>query len=301
MKRSSSPARDKREIFSLASCRRGGIGLLGVLLTTFVVAAVGLGVDLTRMMLVKSRLQTSVDAAALVAGREMNLPVNVAETDAKALFWSNFGRTGASTDPNNKGYKGYLGAVAGDPTFTRPSGDVNTVTINATATVEMTLMAIVGAKTTTVPAQASAKRAVLGMELALVLDVTGSMGPNVDRDNGPTNTGSNIAAQRAAATNLMNILFGSNDTQPNLFVSVVQFVASVNMGTQNTQWLKELPDSRKYGNAGWAGCVEARSGGEDQTDTPPIGDARFTPFLWQSTMDKYTYKSGTSISRRTRS
>lgn len=268
--------------------------MLGVLLVAIVVAAVGFGVDLTRLMLVKSRLQTSVDAAALVAGREMNLPISEAETDAKALFWSNFGRTGTSTDPNNKGYKGYLGAVAGDPTFTRPSGDVNTVTVNATATVEMTLMAIVGAKTTTVPAQASAKRAVYGMELALVLDITGSMGPNVDA-NGNTMTSSSIAGLRTAATNLLDAVYGANDTQPNLYVSVTQFAASVNIGKGNEGWL--VPgslDQNKYGDAKWAGCVEARTGpapynsGEDQTDTPPANS--FVPYLWRSTID--TYKSG---------
>lgn len=291
MKKIFSLARNKREIFSFAFCRRGGIGMTGVLLVAVVVAAVGFGVDLTRLMLVKSRLQTSVDAAALVAGREMNLPVNEAEADAKALFWSNFGRTGISTDQNNIGYIGYMGAVAGDPTFTRPSGDVNTVTVNATATVGMTLMTIVGAKATTVPAQASAKRAVYGMELALVLDITGSMGRTFLGDKSTRDPNTNITGLYNAATNLVNIVFGPKEYDPNtdplpkLFVSVVPFTASVNIGNTHAGWVTGL-DVSKYSPTNWAGCVEAREGSDDQTDTPPTLSP-FRPYLYPKTTGVY--------------
>ena len=281
----------------LASCRRGGIGTMGIFLVIPVIAAVGLGVDLARLWLVKSRLQTSVDAAALVAGKGINTAAGT--VDGTALFWSNFGRTPPSgvTDPTKKGNTGYLGAIATDPTFTTVSAD--TILIKASATLERTLLGVVGKSLGTVSAQASVKRAAFGMEVALVLDVTGSMGPNVSSDNGPTVTTSNIAGLRTAATNLLDILYGASDTQPNLFVSVTQFTASVNIGKTNTGWL--VPgslDQNKYGNVKWAGCVEARTGpspynsGEDQTDTPPSSQP-FTPYLWQSTMDKY--KSGKTV------
>lgn len=291
MKKNSSPVQKRQGASSFASCRRGGIAVLGVFLFGLMVLAVGIGVDLTRLMLVRSRLQTAVDAAALVAGREMNLPVNEAEADAKALFWSNFGRTGTSTDPNNKSYLGYLGAVAGDPTFTRPSGDVNTVTVNATAIVDMTLMGIVGANAKLVPAQASAKRAVYGMELALVLDITGSMGRTFLGDKVTRDPNTNITGLYNAATNLVNIVFGpkeydsNTDPLPKLFVSVVPFTASVNIGTGHANWVTGL-DTSKYSPTIWAGCVEARGGSDDQTDTDPLSKP-FTPYLYPNTTGVY--------------
>ena len=134
------------------------------------------------------------------------------------------------------------------------------------------------------------KRATLGMELAIVLDITGSMGRTFLGDGKTLDTSQNINAMRSAATNLVNIVFGPNETTPNLFASVTTFTASVNIGKQYTNWLKPGSlDQSKYSTSGWAGCVEARTGGEDQTDTPPTS-APFFPYLYKSTLGVYTYK-----------
>ena len=284
-----SPTVAVRDAASFASCRRGGISLMSSLLTVLMVAAVGIGVDLTRLWLVRSRLQTALDAAALVYAREITSSNKVA--DAIALYWSNFGRTGTSLDPKNKGYIAYLGAVGGDPTFQEANGD--TVTINATATVGTTIAGALRVLSIPVPdlflvgSTVSAKRATLGMELAIVLDITGSMGRTFLSDGKTLDSSTNINGMRTAATNLVNIVFGNNETTPNLFASVTTFTASVNIGKQYTNWLKAgILDQAKYGTSGWAGCVEARTGGEDQTDTPPTSSP-FVPYLYKSTFGVY--------------
>ncbi len=274
-------SRQARGLLSLASCRRGGIAIIGVLSAAAMIAMVGLGVDLTRLMLVKSRLQTAVDAAALAAGRGIN-PTSgtvddAAKADAKALFWSNFGRAGTNPDPTQKGYTGYLGATAtGDPAITSPTND--TVLVQASATVQTTFTRVlVGALLgSSVSAQASAKRQALGMELALVLDITGSMGRTF-RSDGTLDPNTNINIMRAAATNLVNIVYGSNETVANLYTSVTTFTASVNIGPNNSGWLRSGSlDQSKYGTSGWAGCIEARANGEDQTDTRAVQRFRMT-------------------------
>ena len=270
--------RRKADLGALLKCREGNIAIIAGFLLIPIIAATGVGVDLSRIWLVQSRLQTAVDAAALVAGRGIN--TTTANSDATAIYWSNFGRT------NKTSNAGYLNSVAAAPTIQNLDSD--TVLVTATATVNLTLMGTVksilnpGSNTpTVVSAQASAKRALLGMELALVLDITGSMKSN-----------DNIGGLRTAATNLVDIVFGSNDTQPNLMVSVVPFTASVNIGKAHTDWLAPGSlDQSKYGSVGWAGCVEARAGtlfasGEDSSDSPPAS-VPFRPTFWPSTKGKY--------------
>jgi hypothetical protein len=68
-------------------------------------------------------------------------------------------------------------------------------------------------------------RQVKGMELALVMDNTGSMASN-----------SRMTIMKAAATDLVNILFGSRETAPNFWVALIPYVAVVNIGTQHDTW-----------------------------------------------------------------
>ena len=262
---------------AFAKCERGNITIIAYFLLVPIILATGFAVDLARIWLVQSRLQTSVDAAALVAGRGIN--TSTRDADATAIYWSNFGRYDKVSNA------GYLSAVASVPTIT--TLDADTIKVTATAAVNLTLMGLVKGiagqteTPTIVNATASTKRALYGMELALVLDITGSMKSN-----------DNIGGLRTAATNLVDIVFGSSDTQPNLLVSVVPFTASVNMGKQHTDWLAAGSlDQSKYGSSGWAGCVEARTGtvvasGEDSTDSPPAS-VPFQPTFWPSTKGKY--------------
>ena len=189
---------------AFAKCERGNITIIAYFLLVPIILATGFAVDLARIWLVQSRLQTSVDAAALVAGRGIN--TSTRDADATAIYWSNFGRYDKVSNA------GYLSAVASVPTIT--TLDADTIKVTATAAVNLTLMGLVKGiagqteTPTIVNATASTKRALYGMELALVLDITGSMKSN-----------DNIGGLRTAATNLVDIVFGSSDTQPNLLSS----------------------------------------------------------------------------------
>ena len=82
------------------------------------------------------------------------------------------------------------------------------------------------------------------MEIALVLDVTGSM------------AGAPMTALRNAATDLVNIIYGPNDTLPNLWVSVVPYTSTVNIGRGRSGWLAAGSlNASSYGNTVWRGCV----------------------------------------------
>jgi hypothetical protein len=60
-------------------------------------------------------------------------------------------------------------------------------------------------------------------------------------DNTYSMNGTKIADLRTAATTLVDILYGSNETVPNLWVGLVPFVQSVNVGNNHADWLVQAP------------------------------------------------------------
>jgi len=273
-------------------------------------AGIGLSVDATRVMLVRSRLGTAIDAAALAGGRDMAVSAPAQsdgwKTEVNGMFWANFGQ-----NPTNPSI-GFLGATVTGPTITQVNG--TTVQVAAQAVVPTTFMQAIGIPSVTVSAANQAIRAQNGLEIALVLDNTGSM------------KGDPIQAVRTAATELVNILYGhapddanasapGQDTQLNLWLSIVPFTAQVNVGNTRTDWLAAGSyDANKYMNTRWKGCVMARITDNSQSvtanqvvpkgdmvtidasDTPPTGSSGlpFQPYLWSSTLNKYKV-GGTSI------
>jgi hypothetical protein len=102
-----------------------------------------------------------------------------------------------------------------------------------------------------------------------------------------------MTALRDAATDMINILYGPNETVPNLWVSVVPYTATVNIGRSRSGWLAAGSlDPTAYGSTVWRGCVQARhQNGEDETDTPPT-IVPYRPHLWASTVGRYSPNLG---------
>jgi hypothetical protein len=162
------------------------------------------------------------------------------------------------------------------------------IQVSGAAVVPTTLFSIIDRRTTTVSDSAIAQRQGIGLELALVLDVTGSLGIT------------NMVAVRNAATDLVNILYGPNERQPDLWVSVVPYTATVNIGRDRETWLE--PGSLNPADflpTVWRGCVEARAGAgryafdADQDDTPP-SVMRFRPHYWPSNRTRYSHPLDTT-------
>jgi hypothetical protein len=140
-------------------------------------------------------------------------------------------------------------------------------------------MRIFGEDTMTVNARTVVQRQTTGLELALVLDITGSM---LDQNK--------IGSLKTAANELINILYGDRATVPNLWVSVVPYIAAVNVGTSNMSFLASNDRARgsatQFAPTTWGGCVLARGSGRDRTDDPP-SVASFTSYLYPDTGDVF--------------
>lgn len=234
------------------------VGLLMVPLCLMLGGAVDLGVA----YYLKNRLGYSVDSAALAVGSTVEHDVDI-EQRARDFVAANY--------PDDA-----IGTVH-DVVVT----DVdNVITVSAKATFQTFFMGIFSLDEITVAAEAEVIRAIRGLEVALVLDNTGSM-----------RGGNNIGALRDASTDFVNILFGDQVTNPNLFISIVPYAASVNPGPEafggdttptppawwpdpSDPWYVEFkynPDDNGDTLAdgqGWKGCVLERTGADLLDDTP---------------------------------
>lgn len=199
--------------------------LVGVCII-MLIGAVAVAVDIGRGQVAQSKLQASLDSAGLAAGAMVgqNLDEELLKPEAEKYLNANF--QGFTIDATITDFDLDL------------SDDETIVTLEAEATLPTTFMRIFGKNEMKVSARSEITREMTGLEVALVLDVTGSMDDPV---GGGDNT-KKIAALRTAGVDLVNILFGSNDEVDDLWVGVVPFSQSVNIGTNHADWMEDLSD-----------------------------------------------------------
>ncbi|MEZ0260694.1 MAG: pilus assembly protein TadG-related protein, partial [Alphaproteobacteria bacterium] len=237
----------------------GAIAIVFALCVPAFIGAAGVAVDLSQAYNVKVRLANALDKAALAAGSTDGTQAQIEER-VQAFFDANY--------PSEK-----LGTPFDLAADLSVQGEV---TVSASSRVDTTFMNILGLDHLNVSVAATVKRDVAGLEVVLVMDTTGSMSATA----GGSQT--KIDAAKQAATSLVTTLFGPNSNVPALWMGVVPFSQSVNIGPDRSSWTTS--DSNHYGGgATWAGCVEARySGGHDMDDSPP-SDNLFPKYYNQCT------------------
>jgi Flp pilus assembly protein TadG len=254
--------------------RGGSVATIFAVAMVPVVIAAGVGIDLARATSSKSNLQDAVDATALALA---HMPPNTpqATLDAKAAEW-------LAANLNDKA----VGPVTA--TVTPSTGQVVLV---ARSTVPTTLTAIAGFRQVAISADATVKWGLGHVEIALVLDNTGSM------------AGAKLTRLKTAATDLVNTLATSTtSTDPNaLKIGVVPFAATVKVGSsyRGQSWLNaSQPNVAAYGDdlfngqngvnrfnlfdavgEGWGGCVESRPAPYDVQDAAPTAGTPATLFV----------------------
>jgi Flp pilus assembly protein TadG len=238
--------------------RRGVAAVFLAVALVPLIGAVGLAIDSSLGYLLKTRMGKSLDTAGLAAGR-IALDDNAADV-ARQYFDANFGTDSARV--NLTDFEFELDATQ------------HFVTLSAEATTPTFFMRVFGHDIMTVRARSVIERETTGMELALVLDNTGSM------------FGSAFNAMQAAAYDLIDILYGGEDEVENLWVSLIPYTATINIGNARTGWLaagdRVLTNLASYSTAGWKGCVMAQPYPAD-TDDRPISSMKLSSFFYAST------------------
>ncbi len=234
--------------------------------------AAGIAIDYSRAYLVKKEIARALDASILAAGSMANADEDAMKAMAQRYFDANISaKTKAKYDPQL--------------TFDYEASTAE-ITASSAAVVDTYLMKLAGHDTVGVEAQAVAGRSLVNVEVALVLDNTGSM------------SGSKMTSLKEAATMLVNTLYTPSGSEDFVKFALVPFTASVNIGTDKlgNGWLDEDSESDAgqedfstsytyWGNstydgmtaqealthfdADWKGCVRARVG----TATNEDGDS----------------------------
>jgi Flp pilus assembly protein TadG len=260
--------------------RAGAIAPMFALLAVPMVLSIGVAVDVGRAVTSRNNLQDALDATGLaISHLPATTPLATVTGSANAWLVANLHDKSIST-----------------PTLT-VSTSATAVTLTASANVTTTLGGLAGISTVPINATSVIKWGLSHIELALVLDNTGSMADD-----------SKLTSLTSAATTLVSTLAAQVPaTDPTaLKIGVVPFSMTVNIGSANqgAAWLTGTMPAN-YGANGtastdifttsanrftllskmgvaWGGCVEDRPMPYDVQDTAPtasVPGSMFVPFF----------------------
>lgn len=241
---------------SFARDVRGGIALIFAIALVPIAIAAGSAVDMGRAYVVRSRLSYALDAAGLAVGSAATTDPDELEVILQDYFDANY--------PDER-----MGIPAA-PTMTI---DGNEIHLSVTAELPTTLMNVIGIHELTVGTSAVIIKETKGLEVVLVLDITGSM------------IGSKLESLIEASHTFIDILFGDEETNDKLKIGIVPFNMTVNVGTDMVGYVKNITSAR-FSPTTWKGCVEARPGGQDTTDaytaSNTASSGRWRAYSWPS-------------------
>ena len=253
--------------------RRGSVAPVMAMMVLPMTMVAGFSIDLARAHEGRLKLQQAVDAAALaLAHQPAGTPVATLTTQAQ---------TWISADLHDSDL-----ALPATVNVTLTNGQL---ALNATTHEPAILSGLVGINQFNLQAGSTTKWGLNHVEVALVLDNTGSMSQN---NKLPTLT--------TAAKNLVATLMAQAGNDANsVKISIVPFSMTVNVGNQyqNASWMSGVMPTA-YGsdifttagtnrftmfsqlNKTWGGCVESRPAPYDVQDTPPsTGGTLFVPYF----------------------
>lgn len=236
----------------------------------------GMGIDYGVNVAARTQAQNAVDATSLTLAK---LKTNVSDNDLQTKA------------------EGQVKALLADRRIVDPvvtatrNGDE--IKVSLAATTPTSLTSVMGYRSLPLHVESTTRRGSGNLEIALVLDNTGSM------------EGAKLANLKAAATDLVNSMFAEVDpAKPNsLKMAVVPFSMTVNIGSAyagssfmdvdaKSSVHKEIFADKSSAanrftllskmNRTWGGCVESRPAPYDVQDTAPSiasPDTLFVPFF----------------------
>ena len=289
----------------------GNIAILFGFLALTLFGFIGAAVDYTRYNAVKTDVIQSMDAAGLAMARlyqtDSELSDDALKEYGRRFFYENFRSENLIDDL--------------EIDFVITSADITPV-VNGTMKTKMLRVGFFDEfdmhSTTEITKKGSGK-----IELALVLDVTGSMSDYAGGEK-------KIESLRTAVDALLEVMYGENTTDDNVKVGVVPFNAYVNPGgasSWSSTWADTAGEAYYHGarffhvgedgevdmdikvnhfnlfdsvpDVDWMGCVEARPYPLDEMDVPPgtsasssdINDAVSVPTNLSDPSDDYEQRA----------
>ncbi len=250
-----------------------------------VLGSMGIAIDSGQIYLAKKRLEHAIDAAALAAAGSSALSEEEMIQRVYDFIEANY-----SDDK--------LGEI--EDIIIRMTED--SLSVSASVYVDTIFLQFLGVNTAEASSDTKVVREVRGIEVMMVLDVTGSMSSN-----------NNIASLRTAATNFVDILYDRSNEDDTIKIGMVPYSSAVNVGPYG---LGKNPDGSDYGDPfvtapsndryysnsssirfdqsrskQWHGCVLARDYPEDTKDSDADGS-------WTWEMYRSYFNDSTSYNTR---
>jgi Flp pilus assembly protein TadG len=209
----------KSSVAGFARNEAGSMTLFACFLIMMMLLVGGIGVDLMRNEMERTRVQATVDRAVLAAA-DLDQPL-----DPEAVVNDYFAKAGMSN---------YLTSVTVDEGL-----NYRTVTATANTSSPTRFMRFLGVDDLPVPARSQAEERVANVEISMVLDISGSMGWNNKMEN----------LQAAAKVFVDTVV--RDETEDLISISLIPYTAQVSAG-QGIFEAMQVP--RLTGNPSW--CLD---------------------------------------------
>lgn len=243
--------------------KTGAIAPLFGILAPVLLASVGGAIDVSYSYLIKQRLSHALDAAVLAAAASETERTNI-NNKVNRFLDMNY--------PQDK-----IGTVF--DVDINVNGDI--VNAKASAAYNTYFAKFVGINEIDVSVETEVTREVRGIEVALALDVTGSMQSN-----------NNIGALRDSTRDFITTIFDRVSDAKYLKIGMVPYAATVNVGPLASEVVYDIniPDRPDvtYDTSDptqWQGCIEERDYPDDVLDTNYFKGGHWKPFWWEHTAD----------------
>ena len=259
--------------------RDGGVGPMLALAVLPLFGFVGAAIDYSRAASTRTAMQASLDASALMLSKDAQTIPDLAQKASDA-FKANFTRPEA-----------YDVQVASQ--FSQPAEGTFSLKLTASAKVNTLFSKLLGQSTIALSATSEVLWGIKKLNLALVLDNTGSMQSSAKMTN-----------LKTAAHNLLTTLKNAAKTDGDVKIAIVPFATDVNAGTGNvnatwidwTDWeaangqcsnnsYSTKSSCQSHGkvwtpdpHSTWNGCVYDRDQNNDVANTPTLAGAPATLF-----------------------
>lgn len=253
---------DVRKLRSVLSDRSGAVAITFALLAVMLLGSVALAIDIGRSVTVSSRLERSLDTAAL-AGAKMLDQDNASDASIKAAVTEYFVAQGPilGMAPD---------ALASlDITIDRAN---NSVTAKASGALKTTFASVIGLNTVPIGKTSTVVYKMRDVELAMVLDTTGSMG-----DTPVGDSVAKISSLKTVANAAVDTLYSQAINDRGIRIAIAPFSSSVNAGSyasgtiaSNGGSYSNYYNSLSYSQPG-SGCAVERLGNDNANDAPPYG------------------------------
>lgn len=229
--------------------RRAGVAPMFALAIVPIIGLVGAAVDYSRGNAARTAMMASLDATALMLSRDAAdmLPADVT-AKATSFFNAQFNRPEVAN----------LQVTAN---LQSPQAGSFVLDVNASGNLPTTFTRLLGHTKLDISSSAQVKWGVKKLELALVLDNTGSMANN-----------GKLTQLKIASHNLLTTLKNAAKQPGDVKVAIIPFDKIVNIGTgyAGQSWVDYTVHDIQP--AQWQGCVQDRDQPYDTQDTAPSAD-----------------------------